>query len=172
MDSVQFQLKNPIKDKDGQEVEIIELRPFEVSRKDNIVTKSIYALEKIMSDVYFRVGEQADDEQKDAIKEAAGKQKEAQSPVNVDDVDEVIEQSHEPDTEKGQPLKFMIARYSTDDETLGRVIQLMDIISSKRKQAMFFIDDRPMVDIEYERLSFADHERLMLEYLANFIQTS
>lgn len=172
MDSVQFQLKKPIKDKDGQEIEIIELRPFEVSRKENIVTKSIYALEKIMSDVYFRVGEQADDDQKDAIKEAAAKKKEEQGHAAADDIDDVIEQSNEPEPEKGQSLKFMIARYSTDDETLGRVIQLMDIISSKRKQVMFFIDDRPMVDLEYDRLSFADHERLMLEYLANFILTS
>ena len=174
--SVQFQLKKPIKDKDGQEVEIIELRPFEVSRKDNTVTKSIYALEKIMNDIYFRVGEQADDEQKDAINEAAAKKKQSQSFEGTDrgdiDADDVIAQSDEPESDKGQPLKFMIARYAADDEALGRVIQLMDVISNKRKQAMYFIDDRSMVDLEYERLSFVDHERLMLEYLANFILTS
>lgn len=171
MDSIQFQLNTPIKDKDNREISILELKSFEVKRDENSVTKAIYALEKIMSDCYFRMGEQADDDTKEEIKEAianrAGKED-----VDVD-VDALIEDAEkEAKNEKGQSLKFIISRYASDDETLGRVIQLMDIISTKRKKAMFFIDDRPMVDLEYDRISFRDHERLMLEYLANFILTS
>lgn len=164
-ESIQFQLNRPIKDKSGEEVTILELKPFTIVRGDNAVTKAIYTLENIISGVYVRMGESLNDEQRASVKTEA-----EESSLELD-ADALIEDQKK-GIDPGIGLKITVARYADDDEALYKIVNLMDIIAKKRKKDMFFIDDRPMTDLEYDLLSFRDHENLMLDYLANFILTS
>lgn len=149
-------------------VTAVTMRGIEIAR-GTPASKAAITLENIMTGVYGRFGEE--ESVRELVQQAQAKaasDKEAENEAQGEDEAETPSN----DVDKHVLMRMIISRYASSDETLVRVVGLMDEIAKTNKKDMFFVFDRPMTDLEYTKLSLADHTNLMLSYLGNFILTS
>lgn len=150
-------------------VTAVTMRGIEIAR-GTPASKAAITLENIMTGVYGRFGEE--ESVRELVANAQAKAAEDKEAENASQGEEEADVEQDNGVDKHVLMRMIISRYSSNDETLVRVVGLMDEIAKVNKKNMFFVFDRSMTDLEYTKLSLADHTNLMLSYLGNFILTS